>query len=105
MTFLQYWGNRAINITLSLLYGARLTDVETCYQMFRASCVKGRRYECEHFTFTVELALDLLRRGYRIREEAVSYNPRTRAQGKKLYWNDGFLSLWFILRSRWKKKS
>jgi len=100
MSFLQFWGNRAINLTLNLLYGTRITDVETCYQMFRRECVEGQRFQCDHFTFTVELALRLIRLGYRIHEVPVSYTPRGREEGKKLYWNEGFLSLWFIVRTR-----
>lgn len=100
MTFLQYWGNRVINMTLGLLYGVRLTDVETCYQMFRRELVAGQTFQCQHFTFTVELALRFIQLGYRILEMPVSYYPRTVEEGKKLYWKDGFESLWVIVRSR-----
>jgi glycosyltransferase involved in cell wall biosynthesis len=100
MTFLQYWGNVIINRTLNGLYGARITDVETCYQMFRADCIRGQNFVCEHFTFTVELALRFIRLGYRIHEVPISYYPRTREEGKKLYWKDGLESLWVILRTR-----
>lgn len=104
MTFLQYWGNRVINITLNLLFGIRLTDVETCYQMFRAECVRGQTFHCQHFAFTVELAVRLIRLDYRIQEVPISYYPRTREEGKKLYWNDGFASLWIIVRSRFERR-
>lgn len=104
MTFLQYWGNRVINISLNLLFGTRLTDVETCYQMFRAECVRGQTFSCQHFAFTVELAVRLIRLGHRIQEVPISYYPRTREEGKKLYWKDGFASLWIIARSRFERR-
>jgi len=100
MTFLQYWGNRVINRVLNLLYRCHLTDVETCYQMFRRDLVAGQEFRCNHFTFTVELALRFIEMGHRILEVPISYYPRTRDEGKKLYWKDGFESLWVIVRTR-----
>lgn len=103
MTFLQYWGNRVINGTLRFLYGVHLTDVETCYQMFRKGLVEGQVFQCQHFTFTVELALRFIQQGCRIREVPISYYPRTREEGKKLYWKDGFEALWVIVRTRFSR--
>jgi glycosyltransferase involved in cell wall biosynthesis len=100
MTFLQYWGNKAVNWTLNLLWGTRLTDVETCYQMFRRSAVDGMRFDRNDMSFTVELTLRLVRSGYRIVEVPIDYVPRTHEEGKKLYWSDGFISLWVLVHYR-----
>lgn len=100
MTFLQYWGNRAVNAALNLLWGTHLTDVETCYQMFRREAVAGMAFDRTDMSFTVELALRLIRAGYRITEIPIAYTPRSRAEGKKLYWADGFVSLWVVLKYR-----
>ena len=100
MTFLQYWGNRVVNATLNLLWGTRLTDVETCYQMFRRSAVDGMTFDRRDMSFTVELALRLIRAGHRIKEVPIAYRPRSRTEGKKLYWADGFVSLWVVVRYR-----
>jgi glycosyltransferase involved in cell wall biosynthesis len=100
MTFLQYWGNRVINIGVNLLYGTRLTDVETCYQVFRREAISGMNLENNDFAFTVELTVKLIRRGYSIREIPIHYVPRGRMEGKKIYWGDGFVSLWTLVKYR-----
>lgn len=105
MTFLQYWGNRVINIAVNVLYfpelrGRRLTDVETCYQVFRRRCLAGMTIRNNDFAFTVELTAKFILRGYRLAEIPISYFPRGRAEGKKIYWADGFASLWTLLKVR-----
>ncbi len=102
MTFLQYWGNRVVNIAVNLLYGTRLTDIETCYQVFRLEALQGMTLDNNRFAFTVELCVKLVKRGYRIKEIPIGYEPRTRAEGKKVYWGDGFASLWTLLKYRFK---
>lgn len=100
MTFLQYWGNRAINWSVNLLYGTRLTDVETCYQVFRRDVIQGYNLVNNDFAFTVELAVKLIKGRNQITEIPIIYIPRGRAEGKKIYWADGFLSLWTLLKYR-----
>jgi dolichol-phosphate mannosyltransferase len=100
MTFLQYWGNRVVNLAVNLLYGTRLTDVETCYQVFRREAVQGMELASNHFAFTVELTVKLIKRGHRIKEIPIQYIPRGRLEGKKIRWADGFGSLWALIKYR-----
>lgn len=105
MTFLQYWGNKAVNWSVNILFRPELgrlwlTDVETCYQVFRRECFRGLRLETNHFAFTVELTVRLVQAGHRIKEIPISYFPRGKAEGKKIYWADGFASLWTIAKIR-----
>lgn len=100
MTFLQYWGNRAITMSVNLLYRSRLTDVETCYQVFKREALDGLTIHNNDFAFTVELTVKLLKRGFKIQEIPVTYVPRGRAEGKKIYWADGFVSLWTLFKYR-----
>lgn len=105
MTFLQYWGNQVINFSINVLYRPelgrqRLTDVETCYQVFRRRCLAGMRIRNNRFAFTVELTAKFILRRYRIVEIPISYFPRGKADGKKIYWGDGFASLWTLLKVR-----
>lgn len=102
MTFMQYWGNRILNIATNLLWHTHLTDVETCYQMFRKSTVANMTFQRKDMAFTMELTLKLLGSGHKIHEVSVSYIPRTGAEGKKLYWADGFITLWLIICTRAK---
>jgi glycosyltransferase involved in cell wall biosynthesis len=100
MRFLQYWGNKVINFTLNLLYRTRLTDVETCYQVFVRDALTGIELTCEHFAFTVELTVKLIKKGYHIKEVPIRYIPRGRREGKKIYFKDGFASLWVLFKYR-----
>jgi len=100
MTFLQYWGNRAVTVLMNVFWGTRISDAETCYQMFRRDCVDGMRFDRTDMSFTIELLLRMIRRGCRIEEVAVDYFPRGHDEGKKLYWADGFLSLWVLAKYR-----
>lgn len=103
MTFFQFWGNRVMNIAVNILYGSNLTDVETCYQVFPREAIAGMKLESPHFAFTVELTVKLLKRGYKIREIPITYIPRGRVEGKKIYWADGFISLWTLVKYRFMK--
>ena len=100
MTFLQYWGNRAVNIVLNLFWRTKLTDVETCYQMFRREALDGITFDRADMSFTIELTLKLVQAGHRIVEVPIAYTPRTKNEGKKLYWGDGFISLWVLIKYR-----
>ncbi len=105
MTFLQYWGNKVINWSVNLLYRRELgrlwlTDVETCYQVFRRECFDGLNIENNNFAFTVELTVRLVLARFRIKEIPIKYFPRGKAEGKKIYWGDGFASLWTLTKIR-----
>ncbi len=98
MTFLQYLGNTFLTRAVNFLYNARLTDVETCYQMFRKDAITNIPIQSNDFAFTVELTIRLLQSGAEIREVPITYYPRGRKEGKKIYWKDGFISLWKIFK-------
>lgn len=100
MTPLQYVGNRTITACVNLLYGARLTDVETCYQVFPREILQAMRIEANDFAFTVELTCKILKTGHTIKEIPIRYIPRGRAEGKKIYWADGFASLYTLVKHR-----
>ena len=103
MTFLQYWGNRTVNSVLNLFWGMRMTDVETCYQMFRREAIRGIDFDRNDMSFTLELTLKLVKAGCRIVEVPVAYHPRSKSEGKKLYWADGFVGLWVLFKYRFLK--
>ena len=100
MGLLQFWGNRVITGSVNLLYGTSLTDVETCYQVFRRDALEGIVIHNNNFAFTVELAVKLIKRKFTIHEIPIRYYPRGRAEGKKIYWGDGIASLWTLIKYR-----
>lgn len=94
------WANRFLTFLTNLLYGARLTDMETCYKVFRSDVIKGIRLECQRFEFEPEVTAKLLRLGHTILEVPISFTPRSRAEGKKLRWRDGVQAIHYLLRYR-----
>jgi cellulose synthase/poly-beta-1,6-N-acetylglucosamine synthase-like glycosyltransferase len=92
-------GARILTEAINLLYGAKLTDSYTCYKCFRKECLSELKLESDKFEIEAELTTKFLRKGYSIKEVAISYNPRKFAEGKKIGWRDGILGLWVILRN------
>jgi len=89
-----------LNAMANLLYGTRLTDEATCYKMFRTSLLRSLPLRCERFEFCPEVTARVAKRGERILEIPITYHYRTKAQGKKIGWRDGFEAIWTLLRYR-----
>jgi glycosyltransferase involved in cell wall biosynthesis len=89
-----------LNAMVNLLYGTRLTDEATCYKVFRTSLLKSLPLRCERFEFCPEVTARVAKRGERILELPIHYHFRTRAEGKKIGWRDGFEAIWTLLRYR-----
>jgi glycosyltransferase involved in cell wall biosynthesis len=89
-----------LNAMANLLYGTRLTDEATCYKMFRTSLIRSLPLKCERFEFCPEVTAKVAKRGERILEIPITYHYRTKAQGKKIGWSDGFEAIWTLLRYR-----
>ena len=103
MTPLQYFGNRVVTEAVNFLYDCRLTDVETCYQVFPREVLKAMTIASNEMAFTVELTVKILKAGYKIKEIPIRYIPRGRAEGKKVRWADGFASLYTLIKYRFRK--
>ena len=89
-----------LNALVNLLYGTHLTDEATCYKVFRATLIKSIPLRCVRFEFCPEVTARVAKRGERILEVPIRYHYRTRAQGKKIGWRDGFEAIWTLLRYR-----
>lgn len=85
--------NRFLTGLSNLFTGLRLTDMETCYKMFRREVIESINIEEKRFGFEPEITAKISRRGYRIQEVAISYSGRTGEQGKKIGWKDGISAI------------
>ncbi|OQA17683.1 MAG: Undecaprenyl-phosphate 4-deoxy-4-formamido-L-arabinose transferase [Chloroflexi bacterium ADurb.Bin360] len=94
------WANRFLTWLTNVLYGGKLTDMETAYKAFRREVLEGIRLRSVRFDFEPEVTAKILRACYRIVEVPVSYQPRTAAQGKKMAWGDGFDAIYTLFRWR-----
>jgi glycosyltransferase involved in cell wall biosynthesis len=95
-----YWGGRLLSWVANLLYGSHITDEATGYKAFRANLLRDLDLQSNGFEFCPEVTSKILRRGIRIHEVPISYQPRSFAEGKKINWCDGLRAIWTLLKYR-----
>jgi glycosyltransferase involved in cell wall biosynthesis len=100
---LYYWhylGNRFLTTLSNCFTNLNLTDMETCYKVFRRNVIDEilPKLRQNRFGFEPEITAKIARREYRVYEMSVSYSGRTYEQGKKIGWRDGMKALWCIVR-------
>ena len=93
--------NKALTAATNLLYGSCLTDMETCYKIMDTAVARSLELEANRFDIEPEITAKLLRRGHVIVERPVRFEPRSRAQGKKIGWRDGVRALQVLIKHRW----
>lgn len=99
---LFFWhsiGNKVLTMLSNMFTNLNLTDMETCYKLFRADILKGLDLREKRFGFEPEVTIKVSRvKPIRIYEVGISYYGRTYAEGKKINWKDGFRAIYCILR-------
>jgi glycosyltransferase involved in cell wall biosynthesis len=98
--FWHYAGNRFLTLLSNMLSNINLTDMETCYKVFRREVLDGLVLRSDRFGFEPEFTMKVARRRWRIYEVPISYHGRDYAQGKKIGWRDGFSAVWCLLKYR-----
>jgi glycosyltransferase involved in cell wall biosynthesis len=96
--FWHYVGNKFLTLLSDIFTNLKLTDMETCYKVFRREILQNIRLESNRFGFEPEFTAKIAKGTWRIYEVPISYAGRTYAEGKKITWKDGLSTLWFILR-------
>jgi glycosyltransferase involved in cell wall biosynthesis len=94
----HYLVNRILTLMSNLLSGIYLTDMETCYKIFRADLLKSMQLKSNRFGIEVELTAYLAKTAARICELPIHYYPRTKLQAKKIGWKDGVAALFHLIR-------
>jgi glycosyltransferase involved in cell wall biosynthesis len=94
----HYAVNRLLTLASNLFSGLYLSDMETCYKVFRAEILKNITIECNRFGFEPEITAKIARLKVRVHEYPVQYFPRNYLEGKKISWKDGVAAVWFILK-------
>ena len=98
MLFWHRVGNTFLTFLSNMTTNLDLTDMETCYKVFRREVIQSIRLKSDRFGIEPEITAKLARRGYRIYEVPISYYGRDYWEGKKINWKDGFSAIWTILR-------
>ncbi len=96
--FWHYVGNKLLTMLSNMVTNLNLTDMETCYKMFRRSVLESIEIEEARFGIEPEITAKLALGGWRIYEVGISYSGRTYAEGKKINWTDGISALRCILK-------
>jgi glycosyltransferase involved in cell wall biosynthesis len=98
---LYFWhsvGNRALTLLSNCLTNINLSDMETCYKVFRREVIQAIPIEENRFGFEPEITVKVARRNLRIYEVGISYWGRTYEEGKKIGWKDGVRALYCLLK-------
>ena len=99
---LFFWhsiGNRFLTLLSNMMTDLNLTDMETCYKVFRAEVLRGMTLRSNRFGIEPEMTAKIAKgKKWRVYEVPISYHGRTYAEGKKIGWKDGVSAIWAILR-------
>jgi glycosyltransferase involved in cell wall biosynthesis len=101
--WLSVFANQVLTGFTNVLYGGRITDMETCYKIMEREVAQSLDLESNRFDIEPEITAKLLRSGHSIFELPIHFNPRSRAQGKKIGWRDGVRALQVLLKYRVSK--
>jgi hypothetical protein len=91
-------GNKFLTLLSNMATNINLTDMETCYKVFRRDVLQKIRIEEDRFGFEPEITAKVAKLHVAIYEVGISYYGRTYAEGKKIGWRDGFRALWAIVK-------
>lgn len=97
---LHYIGNLFLTFMTNLLYGAKITDMETGYKVFRKEVIKSINIKAKRFDFEPEITAKILKKGYKIFEVPISFAGRKFDEGKKITWKDGVQAAYYLIKYR-----
>jgi len=96
--FWHYVANKLLTLLSDISTNLKLTDMETCYKVFRKEVLKGIQIRSDRFGFEPEITAKIAKGNWRIYEVPITYAGRTYEEGKKITWKDGVQALWCIIR-------
>jgi glycosyltransferase involved in cell wall biosynthesis len=96
--FWHFVGNTLLTLLSNMFTNLNLTDMETCYKLFRREVLETISIEQDRFGFEPEITAKVARGNWRIYEVGISYSGRNYAEGKKINWKDGLQAIWCILK-------
>jgi glycosyltransferase involved in cell wall biosynthesis len=102
-TAYSFWfvlGNKLVTLATNVLFNCYISDMETCYKVMRREIAQQLSLRSRGFEIEPEITAKLIKAGHRIYEVPISYAARSRAEGKKLTWQDGLKALRTLIRYR-----
>jgi len=98
--FWHYVGNKLLTLISNMLTNLNLSDMETCYKVFRSEVIKNLAFSSDGFDIEAEITVKIAKAGYRVYETPISYSGRDYSEGKKITWRDAFPALWALIKFR-----
>jgi len=92
--------NKILTLVTNILYNNILTDMETCYKLFKRQVVQNMSLRARGFDFEPEFTAKVLKSKVRIYEVPITFNPRDYAEGKKIKMKDAFIAMWTLIKYR-----
>ena len=105
---LYFWhsvGNKMLTLASNVFTNLNLTDMETCYKVFRREIIQDTPIEEDRFGFEPEITIKMARKNVRIYEVGISYSGRGYAEGKKIGWKDGVSAARCLVKYSWKERN
>ena len=100
MLFWHYLGNHFLSFLTNVLYNTTLSDMETCYKLFKREIIQSIEIKSHRFDVEPEVTAKMLKKKIRIYEVPISYSGREFEEGKKITWRDGLPALWALVKFR-----
>ncbi len=98
--FYHFLGNKFLTWMTNILYNTMLTDMETCYKVFRTEILRGINITCDRFNFEPEITAKVFKQRLRVYEMPISYDGRGYEEGKKITWRDALPAMWALIKFR-----
>jgi len=98
LSYFHYLGNKVLTHISNMCTNLNMTDMETCYKLFKADIIKNMELQANRFGFEPEVTAKLAKTQARIYELPIKYFGRTYREGKKIGWRDGIAALWYIFK-------
>ncbi|HIG51914.1 TPA: glycosyltransferase family 2 protein [Candidatus Pacearchaeota archaeon] len=96
----HYYGNKLLSLLTGILYGKKITDMETCYKLFTKKAISKIELKSNKFDIEPEITSKFLKNKEKILELPIDYNCRSFEEGKKITWKDGIIAIYTILKYR-----
>jgi glycosyltransferase involved in cell wall biosynthesis len=97
---LHYLGNKGLTLITNMLFFSNLTDMETCYKVFKRGVLDGITLKATRFDLEPEITAKILKKGYNITEVPINFRGRNFDEGKKITWRDGIKAIYYLIKYR-----
>ncbi|OGC38533.1 hypothetical protein A2526_06165 [candidate division WOR-1 bacterium RIFOXYD2_FULL_36_8] len=102
-SFAHFIGNKVLTVITNILYGIKITDMETCYKLIPTDLAKTLDIKSKKFDMEPEITAKISKKGYKILEVPISYKGRAFDEGKKISWKDAFSAIWTLVKYKFTK--